>query len=115
MLASTQSVASVTKLHALSCEFHGQWNWRGQAEFSMVSAALSTVLGAWRGMAKAASGSPSVQRAMRSYRYTFLNHPDDERSLASFVLLSDSDETASDVAKDLLVKSDATCVEVWSD
>ena len=51
---------------------------------------------------------------IRSYRYTFLNHPDDDRALAAFVLMAESDETASKVAKELLEKSDAICVEVWS-
>jgi hypothetical protein len=51
---------------------------------------------------------------IRSYRYTFLSHPDDDRALAAFVLMAESDETASRVAKELLEKSDAICVEVWS-
>jgi len=53
--------------------------------------------------------------SIRGYRYTFLNHPDDDRALAAFVLMADSDETASKLAKELLDKSDAACVEVWSD
>jgi len=44
-----------------------------------------------------------------------LSHPDDDRALAAFVLMAESDEAASRVAGDLLEKSEATCVEVWSD
>lgn len=54
-------------------------------------------------------------QGIRGYRYTFLNHPDDDRALAAFVLMAESDETASRLAKELLEKSDAGCVEVWSD
>ena len=43
-----------------------------------------------------------------------MNHPDDDRALAAFVLMAESDETASRLAKELLEKSDAICVEVWS-
>jgi hypothetical protein len=68
------------------------------------------------GSARAPAPSAELPRhALRSYRYTFFDRPDDDRALAALVLLADSDEDAGELAKQLLEKSDAAIVEVWSD
>jgi hypothetical protein len=44
-----------------------------------------------------------------------LDHPNDDRALAAFEMVSASDEAAGELAKELLDKSGAAFVEVWSD
>jgi len=54
-------------------------------------------------------------RDCRSYRFTFLDHPDDDRALAALVMVADCERTARELAYELLNKSQARCVEVWCD
>ena len=54
------------------------------------------------------------QRDCRRYRYTFLRH-DDERAVAAFELFLGSDDSACDLARILLDRSDAELVELWTD
>jgi hypothetical protein len=57
----------------------------------------------------------SLRRGTRTYRYTFFNHPGETRALAAVELVSESDQAAASVAAELLSKSYALYVEVWSE
>ncbi len=54
------------------------------------------------------------QRDCKRYRYTFLRH-DEERAVAAFELFLGSEDSAYELAKVLLDRSEAELVEVWSD
>src|SRR5215470_18873747 len=53
-------------------------------------------------------------RDFRRYRFTFLRH-NEERAVAAFELFLASQEGAGQLASELLGRSDAQFVEVWSD
>ncbi len=55
------------------------------------------------------------RRELAKYRYTFLDHADEERAVAAFELFMSSEEDACKLAKELLERADSRYVEVWRD
>ncbi len=55
------------------------------------------------------------RRELAKYRYTFLDHADEERAVAAFELFVSSEEDACKLANELLERADSRYVEVWRD
>jgi hypothetical protein len=77
--------------------------------------ALGSKMHATRGVRASVPKQQSSHASARTYRYTFFNDPNERRALAAVELLCESDEAAGTVAAELLEKSHAACVEVWSE